>query len=133
MKAIISICILFCSAQLFAQSYELKTFYENGNPKSVCVYTDNSNFFFTKFHSNGNISETGQFVNGKMDGAWNTYSDAGVHTGEAYYAEGNKTGNWRIYDESGILKFKIQYEDNKMLSKANFDMSGNALSEIRTR
>lgn len=133
MKIVFFFLLIFSGIDLFSQTYERNTFYEEGSKKSAYKYKNQDNFEFTHFYRNGKIKETGSFVNGKIDGHWTTFSDLGILTAEAFYEQGKKAGEWRIFDENGNLKYKIQYENNKMLSKANYDLSGNTLSEIRLK
>jgi len=130
MKNLVLCFFVVISFELSAQR-EVKTFFDNGTTKSSYKYTDLNNYEVTNFYTSGKPMETGSFSNGKMNGLWVSYSEAGVKSGEASYVNGVKSGEWKIYDESGALKYKIMYADNHILSASNFDAAGKAVAETR--
>jgi antitoxin component YwqK of YwqJK toxin-antitoxin module len=131
MKNLMLCLLVAISCELSAQK-EVKTFFDNGVVKSSYKYTDLNNYEVTNFYTSGKPMETGSFVNGKMNGLWVSYSEAGLKSGEATYVNGIKSGEWKIYDESGALKYKILYADNHIVSASNFDAAGKAVAETRS-
>ncbi len=133
MKYILSLVCLIVTLGLNAQSKELKTYHENGRLKTVYTYQDASNYTVENFFENGNLMETGRFVNAKMDGIWLNFTESGLRAGEAFYLNGIKSGDWKIYDPSGNLKYKITYANNRIVNSETFDSSGQNLAETSPR
>jgi antitoxin component YwqK of YwqJK toxin-antitoxin module len=133
MKYILSIVCLLIGLVSNAQNKELKTYYDNGKLKSIYNYQDASNYTVQNFFENGNLSETGRFVNAKMDGVWLNFSENGIRSGEAFYVNGVKSGNWKIYDQVGSLKYEITYANNRKVNSVSFDANGQNLAETTPR
>jgi antitoxin component YwqK of YwqJK toxin-antitoxin module len=77
--------------------------------------------------------ETGSFLNGKLDGTWFTFNEAGFKTAEAFYKDGEKIGEWKIFDELGALRYKITYDSKKILKASNFDSDGHQVAEMHAK
>jgi antitoxin component YwqK of YwqJK toxin-antitoxin module len=133
MKYILSIVCLFVGLLSNAQNKELKTYYDNGKLKSIYNYQDASNYTVQNFFENGNLSETGRFVNAKMDGVWVNYTENGQRAGEAFYSNGVKTGDWKVYDQTGALKYKITYQNDRIVNAVSLDSNGQNLAETSPR
>jgi antitoxin component YwqK of YwqJK toxin-antitoxin module len=133
MKYILSIVCLFVGLLSNAQNKELKTYYDNGKLKSIYNYQDASNYTVQNFFENGNLSETGRFVNAKMDGVWVNYTENGQRAGEAFYSNGVKTGDWKVYDQTGSLKYKITYQNDRIVNAVSLDSNGQNLAETSPR
>ena len=133
MKYILSIVCLFVGLLSNAQNKELKTYYDNGKLKSIYNYQDASNYTVQNFFENGNLSETGRFVNAKMDGVWVNFTENGQRAGEAFYSNGVKTGDWKVYDQTGALKYKITYQNDRILNAVSLDSNGQNLAETSPR
>jgi antitoxin component YwqK of YwqJK toxin-antitoxin module len=133
MKYILSIVCLFVGLLSNAQNKELKTYYDNGKLKSIYNYQDASNYTVQNFFENGNLSETGRFVNAKMDGVWVNYTENGQRAGEAFYSSGVKTGDWKVYDQTGSLKYKITYQNDRIVNAVSLDSNGQNLAETSPR
>lgn len=133
MKNLILIVFLFASVSMMGQTKELRTFFDNGSVKSIYLYTSADNYQVTNYHTNGKIMETGQFVNGKMEGIWTSFNEQAVQIGEASYSDGLRTGDWKIFDASGALRYKITYANNKIVTATNFDQAGKLVAESHSR
>lgn len=118
---------------LFAQVKEVHTYFDNGMIKSTYRYNNTRNYEVFNFYPSGKLMESGRFAGGKMDGAWISYAENGIRTGEAFYKNGEKSGEWKIYDESGMIRYKINYDANRIVSAVNFDANGNSIAETRIR
>jgi len=133
MKNLLLIVLVFVSVSVVAQQKELRTFFDNGTVKSVYIYSSSENYHVTNYFTNGKMMETGQFVNGKMDGVWTSFNEQAVQTGEATYSEGVKTGDWKIFDASGAIRYKITYANNRIVTATNFDQAGKLVAESHSR
>ena len=78
----------------------------------------------TWYHDNGNVKESGYFVNNSKDGVWETFTENGIKTSEANYSNGMKDGNWTIWNEEGNLTYHIVYEDGKRVLATQWDDNG---------
>ncbi len=58
---------------------------------------------FKYFHSNGNLAEMGEFVNGKKQGLWLSYHANGMMQDSAMYENGNMTGTGLKWHSNGYL------------------------------
>ena len=130
MRAILFLMFGLISVSVHAQNRELSTFFDNGNVKSRYEYANSQTYSFSNFFISGKLMETGSFYNGKQDGVWATYNEAGIKTAEAFFKMGNKTGEWRIFDDLGILRYKITHDSNKIVHASNFDTDGHEIAEL---
>jgi antitoxin component YwqK of YwqJK toxin-antitoxin module len=133
MKYFLSLVCLIAGLVLNAQTKELKTYFDNGKLKSTYNYQDAANYTVQNFFENGNLMETGRFVNAKMDGIWVNYSENGQRAGEAFYSNGVKTGDWKVYDLTGMLKYKITYQNDRIVNAISLDANGQNLAETTPR
>jgi antitoxin component YwqK of YwqJK toxin-antitoxin module len=102
MKAfILTLSILF-SVSLAAQSIAPKFEQEGNNIKG------------TYFHANGQVAQTGYFVEGKLDGVWKMYDENGQRIAMGEYKLGKKTGKWYFW-EGKIVK-EVDFDENKIAS-----------------
>ena len=131
----IGLFLVFVLISVFAhgQNRELSTFFDNGNIKSRYEYTTAQTYSFSNYYLSGKLMETGNFLNGKLDGEWNTYNEAGFKTAEAFYKVGEKIGEWKIFDEHGALRYKITYDSKKILKASNFDPDGHEIAEMHVK
>lgn len=100
MKNLIIIAIALFTSMTFAQKEKTLTLNKETNQIDA-VY----------FHNNGEISQTGSFTaDGKLDGKWISFDEAGKKLVTAYYKDGKKVGKW-IHWVDGKKKI-VSYENN---------------------
>jgi len=104
MKKIITAIALMFSVVLFAQEVEKK-------PK---LEIDNGMVKATYFHDNGQIAQSGHYLDGKLHGEWKSYDNQGNTLAVAKYDQGKKIGNWFFWD-GNILK-EVKYENSAIAS-----------------
>jgi antitoxin component YwqK of YwqJK toxin-antitoxin module len=91
---------LMISASVFAQKERTLTLNKETNLIDVVYY-----------HNNGEVSQTGSYTaDGKLQGQWLSFNEAGDKTITAYYQEGKKVGKW-VYLIDGKLK-EVDYSKN---------------------
>ena len=56
----------------------------------------------TYFHSNGKVMHQGNYVDGKSDGLWKSYDEAGNLIAEGSFEQGKKTGLWNFYSTKAL-------------------------------
>lgn len=100
MKNYIAIIIFLFSVSFYAQAIEPK--YEIEGNKVVATY----------FHENGKIKQSGNYLNGKVEGIWTMYSDAGQKIAQGEYKDGQKTGKWLFWNNNELNE--VDYSDNRI-------------------
>ena len=68
---------------------------------------------FAEYHANGNISQTGYFLDGKNHGDWVSYDLQGNKISEGSFAEGKKVNRWLFWNGDSLIE--VDYKDNKIL------------------
>lgn len=101
MKKILLISALLVSVVIFSQN---KPKLENIDDQVVATY----------FHENGNVKQVGNFVDGKLDGKWISYSEEGNIVAVAYYKNGKKHGKWQYFESSNVVK-EVNYKNNNIV------------------
>ncbi|MEL4307203.1 toxin-antitoxin system YwqK family antitoxin [Joostella sp. CR20] len=66
----------------------------------------------TYFHENGQIAQTGYYLEGKLHGEWKAYNEAGKKIAMAEYDKGEKTGKWFFWNNDTLKE--VNYEDNSI-------------------
>lgn len=102
MKKIVMLATFFCTVILTAQNIEPK-FEKNGDMVQA-----------TYFHDNGEISQTGNFLNGELNGKWKMYNVAGKKIAMGEYENGTKTGKWFFWKGEELTE--VDYNENKIAS-----------------
>jgi antitoxin component YwqK of YwqJK toxin-antitoxin module len=123
-----------------------KTFYQNGNVKTIGFYTKNQATDYWEYrYQNGNIKMEGIMNNFQPQGYWIYYYESGVKSQEGNMEKGKKNGYWRTYYEQGNLKsegmyvnnknegeWKYYYEDGALKAKGNFKNGEGLYTEYYT-
>jgi antitoxin component YwqK of YwqJK toxin-antitoxin module len=100
MKKYIMLIVLMLSGVVFAQPIEPK--YEiEGNLVKVTYY-----------HDNGHIKQIGYYKDGKVEGKWLSFSEAGDKLAQAEYNKGKKTGKWFFWDKNSLNE--VDYSDSRV-------------------
>jgi len=68
----------------------------------------------TYFHDNGEIAQTGYFMEGKLHGEWEMFDEVGKQIAKGNYEMGKRTGKW-LFWEGEVLK-EVDFQDNKIAS-----------------
>lgn len=94
------ICIFFTTLAFAQKDNRVLTLNKETNLIDVVYYYDN-----------GNVSQTGHYTaDGKLDGKWMTFDEAGNKTVVAYYEAGKKVGKWTYWID-GKTK-EVDYTNN---------------------
>lgn len=105
MKALIQIfsyifLFFFMAMPLTAQESELtKTYVQQGDQIK-----------YTEFYKNGQIAQTGYFLNGKNHGLWTSYKQDGTKISEGTFENGKKVDAWFFWNETTLIE--VTYKDN---------------------
>ncbi len=93
---------LFFSAALMAQ--EAKPTFEKEGEMLKGTY----------FHANGEIAQTGYFMDGKLHGVWKMFDENGNKIATGTYTNGKKTGKWYFW--KGEELSEVDFIDSKIAS-----------------
>ncbi|WP_343487095.1 nicotinic acid mononucleotide adenyltransferase [Allomuricauda sp. d1] len=66
----------------------------------------------TYFHDNGEIAQTGFYLNGKLHGQWRMYNEEGKKIATGKYEMGQRSGKWFFW-EGQTLK-EVDFTDNRI-------------------
>ncbi len=67
------------------------------------------NGYFKFYHEKGKLKEEGNYLNGKVEGLYKFYFNSGVLESEENYKQGNRDGICKIYHSNGKLKNERVY------------------------
>lgn len=107
MKKILLISMMMVSAIVFSQD---KTESESLDNDVTATY----------YYTNGSVKKVGDLVDGKLDGKWISYSEAGNVTAIAYYKDGKKHGKWQYFEGPNVTKV-VEYKNNKIVQVVTID------------
>lgn len=92
---------------------------------SACTIA-NGNFYY--FHSNGNLSSAGKYIDNKKEGLWIGYHFNGYMSDSSFYREGTPTGISLKWHDNGFLADSTHYNEDGSAVKIGWFANGN-LSE----
>ncbi|RYC50744.1 toxin-antitoxin system YwqK family antitoxin [Flagellimonas olearia] len=75
----------------------------------------------TYFHENGEMAQTGYYLNGKLHGQWLMYNAEGKKIASGAYMDGQRTGKWFFWE--GDLLREVDFSDNRIASVKNWNQS----------
>jgi len=76
----------------------------------------------TYFHDNGEVSQKGQFLNGKLHGEWAMFGEEGKKIAMGEYREGKKNGKWFFWNDK-MLK-EVDFVDSKIANVTEWNSVG---------
>jgi antitoxin component YwqK of YwqJK toxin-antitoxin module len=108
MKKFVILAAILFSGVIFAQ--DAKPVLEPFGKKIKATY----------FFENGQVQQEGYFVDGKLDGIWVSYNEAGDKIASGEYVEGVKVGKWFFWSQN-----------NDKTSLAEVDFSKNQIAKVK--
>ncbi|KAB5490977.1 MULTISPECIES: toxin-antitoxin system YwqK family antitoxin [Flagellimonas] len=75
----------------------------------------------TYFHENGEVSQTGYMLKGKLHGDWLMFDTNGKKIAAGKYDNGKKTGKWFFWKED-ILR-EVDFSDNRIVNVKDWSQS----------
>ncbi len=66
----------------------------------------------TFYHNNGEVSQTGFFVDKKLHGEWKMYNESGKKIAMGQYENGVKTGKWFFWKDAGLSE--VDFANNQI-------------------
>ena len=109
MKYIAVLLVLF-SFTLNAQNSIKPKFEKEGELTKVMFY-----------HDNGEVAQTGYFIDNKRHGNWTSYHPSGKKSAMGSYQSGLKTGQWFFWNENDLIE--VIYEENKIINVLEWNNS----------
>ena len=61
------------------------------------------------YYPSGEKKEIRAYLNGKKDGIWTNWNEAGLKTAQAAFKNGKKYGYWYVWDDKGITRYEMFY------------------------
>lgn len=107
MKKMFLISMMLVSAVIFSQN---KPKLENVDDQVRATY----------YYENGNVKQVGNFVDGKLEGKWISYTADGNVQAIAQYRDGKKHGKWQYFETSFVTK-EVEYKNNKIVQVVILD------------
>lgn len=68
----------------------------------------------TYYHDNGEIAQTGFFLNDKLHGEWKMYDAKGNKIAMGQYDNGSRTGKWFFWEGQELQE--VAYLDNQIMN-----------------
>lgn len=91
------------------------------------------NGYFTYFHANGVLENTGLYVNDKKEGLWLDFYNNGILSDSAKFVSGNPTGTHLQWHYNGMMKDSVTYDDAGNGVKVSWFDNGNPSGAGRLR
>jgi antitoxin component YwqK of YwqJK toxin-antitoxin module len=101
MKKILLISMMLVSAIIFSQD---KPKLESLDDEVIATY----------YYENGNVKQVGNFVDGKLNGKWISYTEEGNVQAIAQYKNGKKHGKWQYFQSTSVTK-EVDYKNNNIV------------------
>ena len=104
MKKIVIVAIMLCTVVTFAQ-----------NDRTLKLNKETNLIEVTYYHDNGVVSQTGFYTTeGKLQGQWLSYDEAGKKIVSANYENGKKVGKWFYWNDTTLKE--VDYTNNAIAS-----------------
>ncbi|MFD2892395.1 toxin-antitoxin system YwqK family antitoxin [Flavobacterium chuncheonense] len=100
MKNIVIAGVLLVSSMMFAQ--EVKPKYEVVDNMVKATY----------YYDNGQVSQEGFYLDGKLHGKWVSYTENGTKQAIGEYNHGNKVGKWFFWNENSLNE--VDFRDSRI-------------------
>lgn len=114
MKALMTVALMMMGSLLFAQ--EVRTeMYENGQVKAQYTVFGN-HVDVVAYYENGQIKETGSYLNNKPNGQYRQYDVAGVLISAGEFVNGKREGIWLFRAGDGDMLYQVDYVNNTRAS-----------------
>lgn len=94
-------------------------------------YKEGDRVHFITYHENGRVKEMGCFRDGRRDGVWKQFSEAGVLLAQAGFRNGQRQGVWEFRGHGDTVMGRLVYADGLIRHGEQFDENG-ALVAMRT-
>jgi antitoxin component YwqK of YwqJK toxin-antitoxin module len=100
---------------------------ENGLSKTYVQEGDQIRY--TEYFKNGQIAQTGYFLNGKNHGLWTSYNQDGSKKSEGTFENGKKVDAWFFWDKTILIE--VTFKDNMIEHAIQWDKSEILASKLQ--
>jgi antitoxin component YwqK of YwqJK toxin-antitoxin module len=100
---------------------------ENGLSKTYVQEGDQIRY--TEYFKNGQIAQTGYFLNGKNHGLWTSYNQDGSKKSEGTFENGKKVDDWFFWDKTILIE--VTFKDNMIEHAIQWDKSEILASKLQ--
>ncbi|MCL5245573.1 nicotinic acid mononucleotide adenyltransferase [Cellulophaga sp. 20_2_10] len=83
---------------------------------------ENNKVKATYYHTNGEVSQVGYFLDGKLDGEWTMFNVEGRKVAKGNYAEGKKVGKWFFWNDTALNE--VDFEGSKIANVTKWKSEG---------
>jgi antitoxin component YwqK of YwqJK toxin-antitoxin module len=113
-------------------SGKLKTYFANGKPSRVCIFSDGKiNGTDTIYYANGRIRSTDSSAYGYYEGPRKEYHPNGALKYDYHYLSDNLSGVCRQYNEKGMLIKEMNFINGVLHGPVSIFNAGGKLKETR--
>ena len=75
----------------------------------------------TYYHDNGQVAQTGYYLNGKLQGEWKAFDKQGEKIAMGTYDQGRKVGKWFFWNAQELNE--VNYADSRIASVTTWNNS----------
>ena len=76
---------------------------------------------YIEFYQNGQIAQTGYFLNGKNHGLWTSYNPDGTKKAEGNFKNGKKVDAWFFWNDAVLIE--VTFKNNSVFKAIQWDKS----------
>jgi len=91
------------------------------NDESKTYVFEGDKIKYTEFYPNGQVIQTGYFLNGKNHGIWTSYNQDGTKKAEGTFENGKKTDAWFFWNDAILIE--VTYKNNRIQKAIQWDKS----------
>ena len=91
------------------------------NDESKTYVFEGDKIRYTEFYPNGQVLQTGYFLNGKNHGIWSSYNQDGTKKAEGAFENGKKTDAWFFWNDAILIE--VTYKNNRIQKAIQWDKS----------
>lgn len=125
MKHLLLTLALGAASSLFGQARH--SYYESGALKKA-FWAGEGRVEMASYHENGRLAERGSFVAGKPDGLWKQYDAEGRLLSRVRFVRGERQGRCLVTNHDGSARFRLRYENNRLVHGVELDTNGEVVA-----
>jgi antitoxin component YwqK of YwqJK toxin-antitoxin module len=99
----------------------MATFTINAQRQEPVYKIDGERVKVTLYHENGNIAQSGSYLNGKLDGEWIMFDTSGEKLAIGHYADGKRQGKWFFWQQDGLKE--VDFTNNQVAQVVKWNNS----------
>jgi antitoxin component YwqK of YwqJK toxin-antitoxin module len=128
MRTLILTFALLLAAASQAQELLGQEHWPDGTLRAT-AYTQGDRTHFIIYHENGRVKEMGSYRNGRLDGLWKQYSDAGALLMRATFRNGERQGVWEFRTEGNQPLGRLRFSNGVLTHGEQFNEVGELVAQ----